>query len=148
MKTIFQFLWASFASAVAAMVLLGLGIQLTVIATTGSLTGEGFWPSLGAMVVTTGFVIVFGGIIALPAAMVAGGAMLWAEHARGKPLALSIWVLVGLVIGLLVVVFVGATDTRTLLLHAPWHLSASALGAWVFAREWRRGRNSAGQLQR
>jgi hypothetical protein len=138
-----SFLWASIAATLAAMLLLGIGIQVTVLATTGSLTGEGFWPSLGAMVITSGFVILIGGIIALPTAMVAGGAMLWIERVRGKPLELRIWGAVGLVIGLLVMSFSGAINTRTLLFHVPWYLCAAAVGALVFAVVWRRNMRAA-----
>jgi hypothetical protein len=140
MKRALHFLWSSLAATLAAMAFLTLTMPLTLLATTGSVTGEGFWPSLGAMVVMLPFVIVIGGAIGLPMAAAAGGAMLWAEKSRGAPFTPRIWIIAGLGAGLLVSAFVGTNDPDfARLVHIPWFASAGAMGAWVFAKVWRRG---------
>lgn len=140
MKITRRFLWASLAATLAAMALLTVTLPLTLWATTGTVTGEGFWPSLGSMVVLLPFVTLIGGMIALPLSMLAGGAMLWGEKKRGTPFTTRSWTLAGLAAGMLVSAFVGTNDSDTArLVHVPWFASAGAFGAWVFARVWRRG---------
>jgi hypothetical protein len=143
MKTALHFLWASFAATLCAMALLTLTMPLTLLGTTGTVTGEGFWPTLGAMVVMLPFVIVIGGTVALPVAALAGGAMLWGEKRRGTPFSERAWVFAGLAAGLLVSAIVGTNDADLArLVHIPWFASAGAIGAWMFARVWRRGRGT------
>jgi hypothetical protein len=140
MKRAVHFLWASVAATLAAMALLTVTMPLTLFATTGSVTGEGFWPSLGAMVVMLPFVVLIGGVIALPTAALAGGAILWAEKRRATPFAARTWTITGLAAGLLVSLIVGTNDpVSARLVHIPWFASAGAMGAWVFARVWRQG---------
>jgi hypothetical protein len=140
MKSAPRFLWASLAATLAAMVLLTLTMPLTLWATTGAVTGEGFGPSLFAIVAMLPFVVVIGGIIALPMAMIAGGAMLWWEGRRGALFSKSSWILAGLGAGLLTSAFVGTNDSDfARLVHIPWFACGGAMGAWMFARVWRRG---------
>jgi hypothetical protein len=139
MKPSLRFLRASLAATLSAMALLTLTSPLTLLATTGSVFEGGFWPSLGAVVVMLPFVTIIGGTIALPMAALAGGAMLWGEKTRGAPFTTRAWIIAGLAAGLLVSAFVGTNDTDfTRLVHIPWFASAGAMGAWVFARTWRR----------
>lgn len=139
MKTALPFLKACFAATLAAMAFLTLTMPLTLWAISGTFTGEGFWPSFGAMVLMMPFVIFIGGTIALPLAALAGGAMLWGENRRGAPFATRTWIIAGLAVGLLVSALVGTNDSDLArLVHIPWFVSASAIGAWVFERVWRR----------
>jgi hypothetical protein len=140
MKNVPHFIRACLAATVFAMTLLTLTMPLTMWAISGTVTGEGFWPSFGAIVLMMPFVIVIGGIIALPLAALVGGAMLWWEARRGRLFSTSSWILAGLGAGLLTSAFVGTNDSDfARLVHIPWLASAGAMGAWVFARVWRRG---------
>jgi hypothetical protein len=139
MKIALRLLKSSIAATLAAMLLLGLTIPITIYAATGTVTGEGFWPTVGAMIVMLPFVAVIGGMIALPLAIISGGAMLWWENKRGVPFTNRAWIIAGMVAGLLVSAFVGTNDDNlSRLIHTPWFIAASILGAWVFARTWRR----------
>ncbi len=141
MKTALHLLWASLAATLAAMALLTVTMPLTLLATSGSVSGDGFWPSLGAMAVMLPFVIVIGGTVALPMAALAGGAMLWGEKTRGSLFTTRAWIIAGLAAGLLVSALVGTNDPDLArLVHIPWLACAGALGAWVFVRVWRRSR--------
>jgi hypothetical protein len=140
MKTALHFLWASLAATLAAMALLTITMPLTLLANTGSVTGEGFWPSLLATVAMLPFVTVIGGMVALPMAALAGGAMLWGENVRGAPFSTRVWIIAGIAAGLLTSTFVGTNDTDAArLIHIPWFACGGAMGAWMFARVWRRG---------
>jgi hypothetical protein len=140
MKTTLRFLWASLAATLAAMAWLTLTMPLTLLANTGSVPGEGFLPSLIMTFAMLPFVTVIGGTIALPMAAAAGGAMLWGEKRRGAPFAIRTWIIAGLAAGLLVSAIVGTNDTDfARMVHVPWFASAGAIGAWMFARVWRRG---------
>jgi hypothetical protein len=134
-----HFLLASLAATVSAMGMLTLTMPLQLIATTGSVTGEGFWPTVAAMIVMLPFVIVIGGTIALPTTALAGGAMLWWEKKCGTRFPARAWIIAGLAAGMLVSAFVGTNDSDAArLANIPWFACAGALGAWVFARVWRR----------
>jgi hypothetical protein len=140
MKTALHFLWSSIAATLSAMALLGLTLPLATYLITGTITGEGFWLSLVAMVVLLPMYAIIGGTVALPMAMVAGGAMLWGEKMRGRSFAPRTWIIAGLAAGVLVSLFVGTNDTDLMRLAAfPCLTSAAALGAWAFMRAWRRG---------
>jgi uncharacterized membrane protein len=140
MKFTFLFVWASVAATLAAMTLLGLTLPLALYVTTGTITGEGFWPTLIAIIFLLPMYIIIGGSVALPTAMVAGGAMLWGEKRRGVPFRPRVWIITGAAAGVLVSVFVGVNDSSLSRLAAfPCLTSAAALGAWVFALVWQRG---------
>jgi hypothetical protein len=140
MKTPLRFLWASLAATLAAMALLGLTLPLATYPITGTITGEGFWLSLITMIVLLPMYALIGGTVALPAAMIAGGAMIWGEARRGALFSPRTWIIAGVVAGVVVSLFVGTNDTDASRLAAfPCLTSAAALGAWVFMRVWRRG---------
>jgi hypothetical protein len=139
MKNALHFIWATLAATLSAMALLTLTMPLTLWAINGTVTGEGFWASLGAIVVMLPFVVVIGGIIAVPMAALAGGAMLWWEKRRAAPFTPLGWIIAGLAAGLLTSTFVGTNDSDLArLVHIPWFACAGAMGAWMFARVWRR----------
>jgi hypothetical protein len=139
MKIAFRLLKSGIAATLAAMLLLGLTIPITLYAATGTVTGEGFWPTVGAMIFMLPFVAIIGGTVALPLAIILGGSMLWWENKRGVPFTNRAWIIAGLAAGLLVSSFVGTNDDNlSRLIHIPWFTAASILGAWVFARTWRR----------
>jgi hypothetical protein len=139
MQPALRFLWASLAATLAAMALLTLTLPLYLLAATGTVTGAGVGPSLIGVVAMLPFVTVIGGMIALPAAALAGGAMLWWQKQRGAPLTPSRWIMAGAAAGLFVSFFVGTNDADwARMITAPWFALAGALGAWVFARVWGR----------
>ncbi len=139
MKPIPRFLWANLAATLSSMALLTLTLPLYLLAATGTVTGEGVGPSLIGLLAMLPFVTVIGGMIALPAAALAGGAMLWWQKRRGTPFSPRAWIIAGAAAGLFVSFFVGTNDADwARMITAPWFALAGALGAWVFARVWGR----------
>jgi hypothetical protein len=139
MKEVLRYLLASFTAALAAMVVLALILPLYVlVAAPGSVSGsESLGELLLGSLVLAGFVIVIGGMIALPAALLAGGALLlWQRH-RGAALGLRIWLYAGLAVGAAVSLTLGANDPpQARLAAALWFAASGATGAWVFRRVW------------
>jgi hypothetical protein len=130
------------AATLSSMALMALTTPVFLLATTGTVTGEGIGPTMGAMVVMLPIEVVVGGTIALPVAALAGGAMLLWQRKRGTPFSARAWIVAGLLAGLLVSRFVGTNDADLArLVTAPWFACLGALGAWVFARVW--GRSGA-----
>jgi hypothetical protein len=142
MKTAFHFLWASLASTLSAMILLGVTLPIAIYLATGTITGEGFGPTLIAEIAILPLVVIIGGTVALPMSMMMGAAMLWAEKRSGKLFTLGSWIIAGLAAGLLAATIVGVNDDGLFrILSIPCLAASGALGAWVFARVWRRGTN-------
>jgi hypothetical protein len=139
MKNSIRFFWASLAATVSSMTLLTLTMPLFLWAATGTVTGEGVGPSLVGVFAMLPFVTFIGGMIALPAAALAGGAMLWWQKRRGAPFTPRAWIIAGTAAGMFVSLFVGTNDSDwARMITAPWFALAGAFGAWVFAWVWGR----------
>jgi hypothetical protein len=140
MRSALRFVLASIASALSVMVVLTLTMPIYLLATTGTVTGEGAPITLGALAFVLPFVIIIGGSIALPAAALAGSAMIFWQEQRGAPLTLCAWTFVGLASGILASLFFGTHDpVAARLIAAIWFACAGAAGAWVFRRMMKHG---------
>jgi hypothetical protein len=122
------------------MAVLTLTMPIYLLATTGTVTGDDAPTTLGALAMMLPFVILIGGSIALPAAALAGSAMVFWQKQRGAPVTLRTWIFAGLASGILASLFFGTHDPRAArLIAAIWFACAGAVGAWVFRRMMKHG---------
>lgn len=130
----FRFAIASLASALAALVLLGLLLPIYVAASSGVAPSSEEWL---ASLFLLPFVIFVGGMFALPAAAVAGGLVLLWQRLRAACLPLWGWLIAGAATGAVMSVFFGQNDDLPARLAAAvWFCCAGAMGAWAFRRVW------------
>lgn len=135
MIPIARFMLASLASAVSALLLLAITMPLVISANANLVGQEIIGATLVGILAVIPFVLIFGGIIALPVAALAGGLMLGVQKKRGIPLTQSVWLAAGAICGLIVSLFLGGYDPFVQrLVTAVWLAACGALGAWVFQR--------------
>ncbi len=134
MNPLFRFLLACLGSSLSALLLMTLTIPIYLLAVGESQLG-GFNMMLVSSLMLLPFVLAFGGVIALPAAAVAGGAMLWWQKRRGLPVAVHIWMIAGTAAGVLVSIVIGSDDPLMARMATTiWFAAAGTMGAWVFQR--------------
>jgi hypothetical protein len=132
-----RFLLACLASALAALLVVDLGWVLIEMFSGESRTSLA--EALGASIMLLPWVLLIGGIVALPLAAIAGGAMLAFENGRGQPLPLGGWLGAGLAAGLMIVLLFGGTEmTSDRIFVAVWFGTSGMLGAWAFRAVWHR----------
>lgn len=140
MRPALRFVLASLASTLSSMTLLTLTMSLFLWPPSVKMFDEGTGAALGGIGFMLVLVILIGGMIALPASILAGGAMLLWQKRRGATLSTGAWIFAGMVAGVLVSAFTGTiVPFPDRLATAPLFASAGALGAWTFVCVWRCG---------
>lgn len=130
-----RFMLATFASAFAALLAIDLVFPFADMLSSERETSLSH--SLGTALALLPLVLVLGGIVALPVAAIAGGALIALENGRARPLSLAAWLSSGLAVGLAIALLLSDnTDANGRIVTAIWFSACGTLAAWAFRLVW------------